>query len=272
MSDVDKTRLKARFARGLATYRQAAHVQAMMAGTLMDALAAVRPERHFWRILELGCGDGLLTSRIEETLSYGQLTLVDIVPACADCHCHRPRAQFTPGDMETMPLPEADLVLAGAVFQWAADLPGLLRRLQRLLSRDGLLAFSTFGPDNLREIAALTGRSLSYSSLADLVALLQASQFTVLAAREEHRVLFFPNATAVLEHLRDTGVNGVKSGKPWTRHVLRDFSERYQQDYAGADGRVPLSYHPLWIVAQKNPSAPAAPEDGRHPVTNGESA
>ena len=256
MSDVDKTRLQAQFARSLTTYRQAAQVQAMMAETLMAALAETTAIRHFPRILELGCGDGLLTSRIEETLSYGQLTLVDIVPACADRHRHRRHARFVPGDMETMPLPEADLALAGAAFQWAADLPGLLRRLQRLLSRDGLLAFSTFGPDNFREIAALTGRSLPYPSLADLVALLQASHFTVLMAREEHRALLFPNAEAVLVHLRETGVNGVKQGKAWTRQTLKDFSERYRQNHAGADGRLPLTYHPLWVVAQKHQTAP----------------
>ncbi|NLE53515.1 MAG: hypothetical protein GX617_01140, partial [Lentisphaerae bacterium] len=31
----------------------------------------------------------------------------------------------------------------------------------------------------------------------------------------------------------------------------RNFTERYQEQFSLADGQLPLTYHPLWIVAQK---------------------
>jgi malonyl-CoA O-methyltransferase len=251
LDEVDKVRVQAHFSRSLSTYRQAAQVQSAMAAELMAALAEVTPRRDFPRILELGCGDGLLSGHIEEQLRYQQLTLVDIVPDWAACHCRRRNAAFVAGDMEDMPLPDADLVMAGAALQWARDLPALLRRISAVLAPAGLLAFSTFGPENLREIKALTGRALVYPSMSELIAMLEMAGYAVLCARERLSVLTFPAPLAVLRHLRETGVNGVKTERPWTRQDLRNFTERYQGQFSLADGQLPLTYHPLWIVAQK---------------------
>lgn len=259
MNDVDKARVQAHFSRSLSTYRDAAQVQTAMADALMAALAEVSPRRDFSRIIELGCGDGLLSARIEERLEYQQLTLVDIVPACAAYHARRRHAVFIAGDMEAMALPDAELIMAGAALQWAADLPGLCRRLYRALTADGLLAFSTFGPENLREISALRGPVLAYPSLGELIALLEAHDFAVLYAREQRSVLRFPSALAVLRHLRETGVNGVKPDRPWTRQALREFAERYQERFTLDDGQLSLSYHPLWLVAQKGRGGAVAP-------------
>ena len=210
MNEVDKIRVQAHFSRSLSTYRQAAQVQSAMADALMAALAEVTPRRDFPRILELGCGDGLLSTRIEEQLRYQQLTLVDIVPACAAYHSQRRNASFLAGDMEDMALPAADLVMAGAALQWARDLPALLRRIGSALAPDGMLAFSSFGPANLREIKALTGRSLAYLSMSELITMLEMANFAVLCTREQHSVMTFSTPLAVLRHLRETGVNGVR--------------------------------------------------------------
>jgi len=262
LNEVDKVRVQAHFSRSLSTYRQAAQVQAAMADTLLAALAEVTPRRDFPRILELGCGDGLLSACIEQRLQYQQLTLVDIVPACAACHCQRRKAVFMAGDMEAMLLPEADLVMAGAVLQWARDLPALLQRIGNALTPDGLLVFSSFGPDNLREIKALTGHSLVYPSMSDVITMLEMANYAVLCAREQLSVLSFPTPLAVLRHLRETGVNGIRAERPWTRRALRDFTERYQEHFSLADGQLPLTYHPLWIVAQKRSGQASAEASG----------
>ncbi len=251
MTDIDKRKLQNQFSRSLKTYRQAALVQKQMATSLLAGLNEVVPRKHFACILELGCGDGLLTGQIEEQLSYRQLFLVDIVAKCADFHSNRQNASFVSGDMEAINLPEADLILAGAALQWAVDLPGLIKRLYAIAKDEGILAFSSFGPNNLPEIAALTGRSRYYPSLTELVALLQKNHFSVLLGQEEQRVLAFPTPLAVLRHLRETGVNGIKTAKTWTGKDLLDFSHRYCQHFSLQDGCVSLSYHPLWIVARK---------------------
>jgi len=223
-----------------------------MADALISALAELVPQRLFPHILELGCGEGLLSDRIEKYLCFQHLTLVDIAAGFAECHRRRQNAVFLAGDMETMQLPEADLVLAGAVFQWAVNLPGLLARIYRLLPQGGILAFSTFGPGNLREIAALTGRSLSYPALNELISMLEEQQFSVLMSREEQVLLTFPTPVDALRHLQETGVNGMKPGRAWTRQRLDQFFQDYRQVFQRRDGRYPLSYHPIWIIAEKH--------------------
>ena len=153
--------------------------------------------------------------------------------------------------MENMPLPEADLVLAGAVFQWAVSLSGLISRLQHLLPAGGILAFSTFGPENLREIAALTGRSLCYPPMNEVVALLRQNQFSILKAQEERVCLTFPAPMDALRHLRETGVNSLKATRVWSRHGLERFALDYRRCFGLRGGQYPLSYHPVWIIAQK---------------------
>ena len=71
---------------------------------------------------------------------------------------------FRAGDIERIELPTAafDLVASNAVFHWLDDPAGLFERLAVALREGGLLAFTTFGPDNLCEVAAVGGRGLSY--------------------------------------------------------------------------------------------------------------
>lgn len=251
MNEVDKRRIQTRFSRSRKTYRRAALVQTRMAEALIRVLTKLLPQRHFQHILELGCGEGLLTDRVEEKLHFQGQTLVDIVADFAEYHQHRRNTFFLAGDMENMSLPAADLVLAGAALQWAVNLPKLLARLQSLLQPGGILAFSTFGPGNLLEIANLTGRSLSYFTLQELIALLTDKHFSILLSQEERMQLAFSDPLDVLRHLRETGVNGLKAGSIWNRHSMEKFSRDYRENFAQKDGLYPLSYHPIWIIAEK---------------------
>lgn len=255
--DLDKQRIRQRFARSLDTYADAATVQRTMAHDLLrDLLRVADGQRTFPRIAEAGCGTGLLTDLIERHLDYQQLILIDLVPDCARLHQHRPRATFIPGDLETLTLPtHLDLFLANAVLQWIRDLPRLLQRLADALKPGALLAVTSFGPQNLREIAALTGRGLHYHDLQTWQRLLQP-HFSLLHADEHLHQLPFHSPLDVLRHLRQTGVTATASSStpPWTRTQLNDFSQRYRQRFRLPDGDLPLTYHPLTLIARRLPN------------------
>ena len=113
--------------------------------------------------LEIGCGTGLLSRELARQLHIRKFVANDLVAECG------PRVEgavkqlpgqafsFHPGDIERIDLPPAafDLVASNAVFHWLDDPAGLLERLAATLRAGGLLAFTTFGPDNLREVAAV---------------------------------------------------------------------------------------------------------------------
>ncbi len=253
---IDKTMLVRRFARGMGTYDGAAVVQKEMAARLMAGLASAPVADGFGNVLELGCGTGVLTGLLLDDSRLKRLVLNDLVPACAQTACqarqHRPdiTVQFVPGDMETVALPgENDLIIAGAVLQWASDPLRLLRRLAELLRPGGVLAMASFGPSNLCEITRLTGLSLHYRSVADWHGLL-ADHYTVLSSGEAMRTLWFASAHEVLRHLQQTGVNALDTS-PWPPARIRRFCRTYAETF-GRDGAVPLTYHPVYLTARKS--------------------
>jgi malonyl-ACP O-methyltransferase BioC len=158
------------------------------------------------------------------------------------------RLEFLPGDIETIPLPgQYQLIISSSTFHWFHELDVFFEKLRHHLHADGLLAFAMYGPDNLQEIRALTGRGLEYQSLEQLIAVLEP-HFEVLRTTEAREVLFFQDPSSVLQHLRETGVNAL-AGTGWSKHRLQEFIRQYQNRFSGKNG-VRLTYHPMYLLAR----------------------
>ena len=157
---------------------------------------------------------------------------------------------FLPCDAETLDFPQGtDLITSCSTLQWFADTERFFARCHHFLSDGGILAFSTFGKKNMREIHTLTGHGLEYFSLEELKALL-SSRFEVLYAEEEIVSLPFGTPLEVLQHLRQTGVTGTEK-RVWTRGRLQSFCEEYIRMYGKDDRSVSLTYHPIYVIARK---------------------
>lgn len=255
----DKGLVRDRFERSLAGYDGEAALQGNMARRLVAAIRSHGGERYD-SALEIGCGTGLLSRELTRRLRMRSVVLNDLVAACAAkvslAMSRQPGESFSflPGDIESIALPAAafDLVASNAVVHWLVDLPGLLERLAAALRAGGLLAFTTFGPDNLREVAAVGGRGLRYRSV-DEVASLLGRHYQVLHSEESRETLRFSSPRRVLEHLRRTGANGLERAG-WTRGVLSAFEGEYRERFGGGDG-VTLTYHPMLFVARSRDGA-----------------
>lgn len=251
---IDKRLVCKRFGKRLDSYDRHAEVQRSMAerlvGYLLDASRHSAP-----RTLEIGCGAGTLTRLLLDRLAVEELFANDLIPDCRGVVESLARTRpgtairFFEGDIEQLAdLPQAlDLVVSNATLHWLEDMSGLLPRLRASLRPGGCLAFSTFGPENLREIRALTGHGLPYASCSEIESLLP-EHFRVLVCREERIALSFASPREVLRHLQLTGANALTRER-WTRRALNEFVRRYRNDW-GRDGRVPLTYHPMFFVAE----------------------
>jgi len=251
----DKELVRERFGRSLAGYDGEAAVQRGMAVALVEEILSHGGDS-FDSALEIGCGTGLLSRELARRLRIRKIVANDLVAECG------PRVEgaveqmagaafsFHPGDIERIDLPPAafDLVASNAVFHWLDDPAGLLKRLAATLRAGGLLAFTTFGPDNLREVAAVGRRGLCYRSIDEVAALVER-HYRILYCRETHEVLRFSSPRRVLEHLRRTGANGLERAG-WTRGVLRAFEGEYRERF-GKGGEVTLAYHPMFFVARR---------------------
>lgn len=250
MEKLDKNLIRQRFGRHLSTYDSAAEIQRQMAEKLLELFKISTDRRDFARILEFGCGSGILTSQIEQTFNYSRLFLNDFVNECRVFHRNRESTEFILGDIEEIALPETlDLILSNAVIQWVTDLPSLLKKLHKALSPGGWLALTTFGPQNLYEITALTGRGLRYLPPETLKQLL-SSEFELINFQQELIKLYFDTPWAVLKHLKSTGVTATGAPAPWSRKQLEEFTVNYRR-FQLPDGRYPLTYNPFMIIVKK---------------------
>ena len=257
MQKPDIARVHQRFQRGLSTYQDAAVVQRRMADKLCELLLKTTPVRQFGTVLDLGCGTGLLTDAFAAACRWNALHLYDLLGECQELHAQRPNAQFHQADLNTYSnYPEADLILSGATFQWIHDVDTLLSRLYRVLKPAGLLAFSTFGPRNLREVHAIQDSGLAYLSTVELAEKLSAAGFELLHLEATQEVLTFASPRDVLEHLKATGVTASAKNSVWTKATLRSFEEEYQA-FRTPDNRYPLTYTPVYCIARPIPDKTA---------------
>jgi len=249
LSRINKALVSRRFAGSIDSYPANAVVQGETAHGLIAALKA-ESGSSFDAVFEVGCGTGLLTALIASELQYRKLTVNDLVPDCRRSIAKITDCEFIAGDIETiteLPRP-VDLVISNATFQWLTGPEAAFARFAGILPSGGVLAFSTFGPENLREIAAITGHSLVYRSIPDIRKML-AADFEIKTIAEQSRSMVFNAPLEVLEHLRKTGVTGVSS-KIWTKSVLKNFINGYIDRYS-VTGGVVLTYHPILVIAVK---------------------
>ncbi|HSH42299.1 MAG TPA: malonyl-ACP O-methyltransferase BioC [Arenicellales bacterium] len=162
MNPLDKRQVRRAFDRAADSYDEAAIVQRHMVDELMDRLQMIKLEPQI--VLDVGCGTGYARTLLAQRFPKAHYLGSDIAPGMV--RRARPRASWSPrgwkerrgagwlcGDLERLPLADrsVDLVFCSAVLQWC-DPEVAFSEMHRVLRPDGLLMFSTFGPDTLREL------------------------------------------------------------------------------------------------------------------------
>jgi malonyl-CoA O-methyltransferase len=137
-------------------FAEANHLYQEVAERLFEHLAPINIEPQ--RILDLGAGSGTLLTGLQQRFRKADIINVDHAEqrlamienhglfkkspqrVCADA-CHLP---FVDGYF--------DIVIANLMVHWLPDLTAWLAEMKRVLADNGLLIFSYFGPDSLREL------------------------------------------------------------------------------------------------------------------------
>ncbi len=250
MTLINKKYVAYRFARGLQTYDQHAYVQKWMAKRLCEVLRQFHPTCRFKKIFEIGAGTGLLTREMLRVFSVDEYIANDLI-SDSKLYVHNIQGvtRFVSGAAEEIPFPQKlDGVVANAVFQWIEDIPLIITKIASTLNDRGILGFTTFGPDNLKEIQTITDEKLMYIKIEEWNTLLQ-EEFEILHSEEITKVYRFKRAYDVLKHLKLTGTNGLKQVK-WTPSDFRLFEQLYIKHFSDGN-QVTLTYHPIIICARK---------------------
>lgn len=133
------------FSAAAATYESAARAQVWAAERLVERLDTLAAPVS---VLELGCGTGLLTRRLDAALPTGsRIFATDLSPAMiAAARTLLPNVSFAVMDAEAPHVAGPfDLIVSSLAAQWFADLPTALARLSALLAPGGRLLLATLG-------------------------------------------------------------------------------------------------------------------------------
>lgn len=156
LTGTDKQAVAGRFAAAAGRYDASARVQARIATALAERLTALRL-RDGARVLEIGCGTGLLTAASLARLPrLGSWLASDIAPAmaaaCRQRLSHDPRVSVAVMDGEAPSVAGPfDLICSSLALQWFPDAAGALSAWRRLLAPGGVLLVATLGVDTFAQ-------------------------------------------------------------------------------------------------------------------------
>ena len=177
----------------------------------------------------------------------------------------RRRCGFIVGDAESLPLADAsvDMIFSNLTVQWCNDLPRVFAEFKRVLAPGGMLLFTTFGPDTLRELREswrdVDGFSHvnGFFDMHDIGDALLHAQFAEPVMDVERLTMTYPDVMTLMRDLKQLGAHNVTQHRNrglTGRHRLQQLQQAYETYRQG--GVLPVSYEVIYghaWVAQSQP-------------------
>lgn len=136
------------------------------------------------------------------------------------------------GELERLPLADAsiDLVWSNMALHWLGEPLAAFREFRRVLAPEGLLMFSSLGPDSLKELRAAAGdtRVHRFIDMHDVGDMLLAAGLSNPVMDMEMLTLAYADGGRLLRDLRASGQTSARADRP--RGLAgRQFAERLRR-------------------------------------------
>lgn len=220
----DRREIQRAFGRAASDYEQHAWLQREIRGRLYERLQDLRTEPE--RIVDLGCGSGAGTAELKQQFRHAEVIGVDI--AAAMCRETQKQSRWRrplhaiQADAKAIPLAanSVDVLIANLALQWVTDLPAVLNNIRRILKTDGMLLFSTFGPDTLMELRqawAAVDDQPRVSSFVDqhvIGDLLLSTGFSDPVMDCDRITATYPDVDTLMRDLKSIGAHNAQKNRP----------------------------------------------------------
>ena len=250
---IDGQEVRRSFGRAAHDYDAAAVLQARVRKELLDRLDLVRlqPEA----VLDLGAGTGHAAIELKRRYRSSQVVALDLAEGMLQEAGRRQtllrRFRRVCADAVALPLREGsvDLVFSNLMLQWCNEPHRVFEECRRVLRPNGLLSFTTFGPDTLAELrrawSAADGRTHvnRFIDMHDLGDALLRSGFAEPVMDVERYTLTYTDVRDLMRDLKAVGAHNANAGRPrglTGKGALARMVEAYES--FRRDGLLPASY------------------------------
>jgi malonyl-CoA O-methyltransferase len=289
--ELDRVQVRRSFERAAATYDRAAVLQREVGQRMAERLGFVRLQPA--AILDAGCGTGAALDELHARYPDARLIGLDLAFGMARAARDRagaaassarsllgrvlghlaPARELFPwcicGDVASLPLKAAsiDLVWSNLTLQWVGDPQRVFAEFRRVLRVGGLVSFTTFGPDTLKELRAAflatdgATHVSGFIDMHDIGDMLVHAGFADPVMDMETLTLTYGDAIGLMQDLKAIGAHNLTAGRP--RGLMG--RHRWQRMLAALeatrrDGRLPASFEVVYGHAWK--PEPRVTDDG----------
>ena len=264
---LDKKWLRLAFERAAETYDAAAVLQNEVCERMLGRLAYIKHGPA--SILDAGSGTGNALAGLRKRYPAAQVVALDL--ALGMLRRGRSRMPWwrnvlkrsvhpVCGDIERLPFGARafDMIWSNLTLQWANDPSQVFSEMKRVLAPGGLLMFSTFGPDTLRELREAYRDVDRYThvnrfiDMHDIGDMLVHSGYGDPVMDMEYFTLTYDDIGALMRELKAIGAHNVTLGRPSGlsgRTRLEGLTRNYER--LRRDGKLPATFEVIYGHAWK---------------------
>jgi malonyl-CoA O-methyltransferase len=269
--EIDKRAMRNAFSKAAKSYDAAAVLQREVCIRMLEKLDMVKLKPT--NLLDVGSGTGWGTRQLGERYPQANIFALDIAIGMLQAArgtsswwqklFSATQQRFLCADAESLPLAQqsVDMVWSNLAVQWCNDLPATFVEMNRVIKTDGLLMFSTFGPDTLQELRiAFNGvdgfnHVNRFTDMHDIGDMLVAAGFADPVMEMEKITLIYEDVKAVMQDLRSIGAHNATAGRApgmlgkakWMRIVQNYETLR-------RNGKLPATFEIIYGHAWKVPA------------------
>jgi len=265
MPDIDKQAYQTdrkitrkHFEKAADTYDAAAILQQEVARRMIERLdyIKIQPEVS----LDLGCGTGQVTEALLKKYPKSKVIALDLA-ANMVAKARKKGSWFRKpmgvcADVNQLPIKNntVDLLISSLMLQWCDDLPTVFNEMANVMKVGGLVLFTTFGPDTLKELRQSWSEvddlphSNNYSDMHDIGDQLMQAGFSQPVMDMEMITMTYSSVKYLMRDLKQIGATNTAKGRRKTltgKQRIKAFENAYEQ-FKQSDGLYPATYEVIY--------------------------
>jgi len=263
---VNRSHIKQHFSHAAPTYDEAAILQKTVAERVDERLELTTLEPKV--IVDIGAGTGLLTAKVIQRYPQADIMAIDLSLAMlqqAQQRLKKPKFKWLPqsvwqansatlvnADAYTLPLKDnsVDLLVSNLMLQWCDDLDSVFAEFRRVLRPEGLIMFTTFGPDTLKELKqawaiadGVDAHVNQFVDMHDIGDALIRNGFGQPVMDVEHFTLTYEKPMGVLKDLKAIGAtNATLNRSKGLMGKQRFYRMLEAYETMRSEGKIPATY------------------------------